>query len=419
MRTLALLALLALALAPNAEAKPKAEGNALRAKVGAQKVPIDDPCVEPQGATCARHALSRVIQKLKTAKEQKRSVRILHLGDSHVASDYITQTIRERMQREYGDAGRGFTVIDQQLGYGGRRFPGEAGWERDRIVDKDRAGRPFGFSGTSLESSKKGAELEFKIFDDEPKVRVFYQAQPGGGLLKVLVDKKPIGELSTDAPAAKSTAQTFEVPGAKKGPAKGKRAEKKLTLVAQGPSVRLYGIAFEGEGPGVIYESIGPLGADAKVYDQLEQNSFKEHLKEDAPDLVVLMVGGNDAMKIRKEWTSLAEVKKDHQQLIDTVKAALPEADCLLFAPMDAGDKKGKVVVSKTYLKEVHDMQKELAQAKGCGFFDMFESMGGEGSIAKWVDAKVMNADLVHPREKAAELLGDLFFEAWIDVEKD
>jgi lysophospholipase L1-like esterase len=410
----------AIVSAPPASAKSKAgaKEDTLRKRVGAQKVPIDVPCVESQGGGCKRRALERTMRKLKEAKAGKATIRILHLGDSHVASDYITQTIRDRLQAEYGDGGRGFTVIDQQLGYGGRRFPGEAGWTRDRIVDKDRAGLPFGFSGTSLESTKKGAELTYKIFDDEPKVRIFYQAQPEGGTAKVVVDNKPIGELSTAADAPKSTSKTLEVTGAKakKG---AKRTEHKLKIVAEGPRVRLYGIAFEADRPGVIYESIGPLGGDAKVYLQLDRPSFKEHLIEDAPDLFVLMVGGNDAMKIRKGWTDLDKVKKDHEDLIDLLHSVLPDADCLLFAPMDAGEKEGKKIVSKSYLKEVHDMQKTLAQEKGCAFFDMFESMGGQGSIARWVDAKVMNADLVHPRDKAAELLGDLFYEAFEDLGRE
>ncbi len=401
-----------------AAAKPKsssAKENTLKKRVGAEKVPIDDPCVESDaGGGCKRRALERTVKKLAQAKEGRATVRILHLGDSHVASDYITQTIRARLQAEYGDAGRGFTVIDQQIGYGGRRFPGEAGWERDRIVDKDREGRPFGFSGTSLESTKKGAELVFKLLEDEPKVRLFFQGQPGGGDAKILVDNKEIGVLATAQEAPKSMTKTFEIPGAKK---RGKK-ERKLKIVAEGAKVRLYGISFEGDRPGVLYESIGPLGADAKVYLQLDRASFKEHLIEDAPDLVVLMVGGNDALKIRKGWTDLDKVKKDHADLLDLLKSTLPNADCLVFSPMDAGEKEGKKIVSKTYLKEVHDMQKPLAIAKGCAFFDMFQSMGGENSIARWVDAKVMNADLVHPREKAAELLGDLFYEAFEDVEK-
>jgi hypothetical protein len=44
--------------------------------------------------------------------------------------------------------------------------------------------------------------------------------------------------------------------------------------------------------------------------------------------------------------------------------------------------------------------------------------MGGEQSVARWVKAKVMNKDLVHPKKAAADLLGSLFVEAWKDLAK-
>ncbi len=338
-------------------------------------------------------------------------MRILHLGDSHVAGDYITGTAREGIQAEYGDAGRGFVAIDQHAKYGGRS-KSNSGFEKDRIVDTGREGRPFGFSGESLESKKKGAKGTWVIMSDESRLRVYYHAKPEGNVLRVLVDGKEIGKLDTKETAASSKVATFEVPVV----AGSKAKARELKLVADGPGVRLYGLSFEKGAAGVFYDTIGPVGADAKVYLQLDATSFAEHLKAHDPALVVLMVGGNDALKIRKNWTDLAKVRVDHEQLLDLLKRTLPNAECLVWTPMDAGDKAGKNIVSKAYLKEVREMQIEVAKQKGCALWDLYNSMGGEGSIKKWVDAKVMNADLVHPREAAAELLGTLFLESFLDA---
>jgi lysophospholipase L1-like esterase len=310
-------------------------------------------------------------------------------------------------------------VIDQLSGWGGRLLErDENTWERDRIVDKDRAGRPFGFSGISLESRSEGARLEYALSSEETKIRLYYHARPEGGSLRVRVDEKVIGKLDTKRADAKSLVETFEITDAKpakdkvkKG--KGKRDRRKLEIIADGPGVRLYGISFESDRSGVYYDSIGPLGGDAKVYNELDQQSFTEHLTLHAPDLVVVMVGGNDAMKARKGWTDLEKIKRDHEQLLDVLKRTLPDTACLIWSPMDAGEKDGKKVISKDLLQDVRDMQKALAKSRGCAFFDIYASMGGRGSIERWVKAKVMNDDLVHPREKAAELLGELFLESF------
>lgn len=372
---------------------PEDELHALKKRVGAEMVPIID------GAR-----LSRTLQKLN---EGRAPVRILHLGDSHVASDYITGMARHRLQARYGNAGRGFSHIDQAWGYGGRRLRrSDRDWVRDRIVDANRAGLPFGFSGISIESKRRNARAVYRVEPEDRSVRVYYQVQPGGAPVDVLLDREKIGRFETDGPPSS------KVFSAKLGPG----GRRKLTLVARGKRARLYGISFETGAPGVLYESIGPVGADAKVYLQLDRTSFAEHLIAHDPDLVVLMVGGNDALKMRKRWTTLEKVTADHDNLLTFLKETLPSADCMLWTPMDAGRKTRRGIVSKPLLGDVRRMQLEVARRHGCAVWDMYESMGGAQSIGRWVKARVMNQDLVHPKRRAADLLGSLFADAWNEL---
>ena len=97
------------------------------------------------------------------------------------------------------------------------------------------------------------------------------------------------------------------------------------------------------------------------------------------PDLIVLMVGGNDAMKIGKRWTNLRRVRRDHERVIDLLREAAPGADCLLWSPMDAAARKRKRIVSKPWLVEVRDMQRKVALKKGCGFLGPVRHDGGRG----------------------------------------
>ncbi len=413
-KSVAILAAAALLLAaPAATAKPKYPGTftsdakiaALEKKVGAKVVPIE-----------RKEALAGTKKKL-AAKRGK--VRFLQLGDSHIASDYITGRIRHRLQSAYGDGGRGFTHVDQAWGYGGRRIK-KKGWASDRIVDKDRAGRPFGFSGMSLESERKGAIIQYRVEPDETSVRVYYYAQPGGGTLTASLGGKALGSVDT-AGEIHSRVWTIDLTKAPRGAPdkmKGPPGGHILEIEAQGPKARIFGVSFETAGSGVVYESIGPVGADAKVYLQLGRDSFEQHLSAHAPDVVVLMVGGNDALKIRKKWTDEGRVEKDHQQLIDLIRQIVPGVEIILWAPMDAGDKKGGKVVSKDYLVEVRAMQKRVAAEKQIAFWDTLDAMGGPGAITRWHAAKVMNKDLVHPKKRAADLLGDLFGRAFIAAMK-
>ncbi len=383
----------------------------LAKKVGARSVPILDTCVDPgpKAARCKKTALARTMRRLKAGER----VRILQLGDSHIAADYITGMIRSRLQSKYGNGGRGFMHIDQRWGFGGRKTRRkDSAWTQTRLVDKYGPGKPFGFSGMSIVAKKKGAQASYRVLAGDEILRLYYRQHPKGGGVRIMLEGKEIGQFSSKGP---NETKVFEVKlGVSGKPVKQRRgpAGWSLNLVA-GKGTQLFGLSFDKSGDrGVVYESVGPVGADAKVYLDAERESFVQHLKVHAPDLVVLMVGGNDALKSRKKWTDLTKVRSHHNDLVDLIQSTLPQAEVLIWAPMDAGDKKGGKVRSKALLTDVRDLQKAVAQAKGAAFWDTLEAMGGTGAIAKWHKARLMNRDLVHPKKRAADLLGLLFADA-------
>jgi lysophospholipase L1-like esterase len=340
-------------------------------------------------------------------------VRVLHLGDSHIAADYITRTIRERLQARFGNAGRGFVVVDQRKGYGGRRIK-RLGWRRMRIVDPDGPGRAFGFSGQRLVSTRRGAFAKYVLSPNDHELGIFYRSLKSGAPLKVYAEDELIAEFSTNRPHGQSLVRRVQIPEHKLG---GATPPETISIVAEGMGTEIYGLSFESTDSGLIYDSIGPVGADAKVYLDLDQRSFRQHLKALAPDLVVLMVGGNDALMVRQEKRTLEEVRRHHEVLVKNLRSYLPEADCLLVGPMDAGETKADGTIgSKQYLADVRDIQQSVAREQGCAFWDTFQAMGGEGAFGRWFEREIMNEDMVHPRAKGGDLIGHLFATALINA---
>ena len=281
----------------------------------------------------------------------------------------------------------------------------EGPWKKARHVEIHKERHPFGFSAISLTSKKKNARITYSIEAKEDLVRVYYQRHPKGGALDIIAGKTTLATIDTKG-ADESLIHDVKLPA----------KTKTIDLVATGPGVKLYGISFERQAPGLLYEPIGPVGADAKLYLQFGRDSFEQHIKAHKPDLFILMVGGNDTLKIRKGWTTLDNVHKDHADLLALLKKIRPEADCMVWSPMDAGEKKGGKVVSKDKIVEMRALQEKVAASHGCAFWDMHKLMGGEGSIALWAKAGVMNRDLIHPKQKAADLLGHMFSDAFLEA---
>jgi len=389
------------------------ELNELAIKVGARRAPVENPCVEGDDDNCARRALDRFFVRLDTLVDAPRkSVRILHLGDSHIAADYITGTIRERLQARFGDGGRGFVAIEQRAQYGGRRTDRKGPWQRQRIVDKDQAGQPFGFAAMSLESRGPSARVAYALEDDD-RVTLFYLAHPDGPELELEVDSTLVGRVSTADSGRRSDYKTFAIP--RRSPASGPDP-RILGITAKNRGAKLFGLSFTRNREGLLYDAIGPVGADARVWLSLERNSFVEHTRILGPDLVVLMLGGNDALRVRQRSSTMEQIRFEMEELVKVVQKTVPEADCMIWSPMDAGEMSGGKIVSKTLVAEMRTLQRDVAYRMGCAFWDMFAAMGGEGSIARWSKHDIINKDLVHPRRRAGELLGHLFANAILDA---
>ncbi|MFO0723726.1 MAG: GDSL-type esterase/lipase family protein [Myxococcota bacterium] len=391
---------------PDVEVPSSAPLHELLDKIGGREVAIEMPCARAIGEVCVRWALDRsfaALDRVFDEHEERPRVRVLFLGDSHIAADYVTKTARSELQRVFGDAGRGYIHADQKDGYGGRRLP-HFGWTRHRMVDFGEAGGAFGFSGFRMEATSARASSDFKLDGDE-RVRIFVQGGPGRGVLRAIVDNRPPVDFTTTASAALPLELSLEFP----------KTSKMLHLVAPSPSVALLGISFETSGGGVNLDAVGPVGSDAITYASAEGSSFSEHVRLLDPILVVLMLGGNDALRVREGKATFEEVRQAFLTMLYRAQAGAPRSDCLLIAPMDAGDhdKTGKVV-SKALVREMRDLLHEIAVKEGCGFWDLYQVMGEEGSIARWSKAGIMNPDLIHPRAKAGELIGSLFAESFV-----
>ena len=83
---------------------------------------------------------------------------------------------------------------------------------------------------------------------------------------------------------------------------------------------------------------------------------------------------------------------------------------------MDAGDTVGGKIVSKPLIAETRALLREVAEERGCAFWDLYSLMGGQGSIARWSKAGIMNADLIHPRAKAGDLIGEMLAVAMVEA---
>ena len=182
---------------------------------------------------------------------------------------------------------------------------------------------------------------------------------------------------------------------------------------------RLYGVVMEREGPGVVYDSLGIVGARGKRLMNAEQEHMSRQISHRSPDLLILAFGGNEAGDRHMRMSRYEEVLTDVVRFMRKGNEGMP---CLLFSPLDQAEsnERGRVKTIPIIPKIV-ETQRKVALAEGCGFFDAFSAMGGKQSMARWYRAKPRLAwgDFRHATPAGYEVMGNMFYKALLKGFKD
>jgi lysophospholipase L1-like esterase len=189
-------------------------------------------------------------------------------------------------------------------------------------------------------------------------------------------------------------------------------------LESRGAGARVYGVRLEAEGaPGILWSTLGLPGATSAVWLRPDEEEFVRLLGARPPHLAVVMLGGNDGLMLSKGRTTLEAIERDTTRFIRRIRAAAHEADCLVVSPLEAvRAKTGGRLIPKPEVPKVIAVLRRVAEAEGCGFWDMYASMGGKGALKRWVRARLMLGDLIHPRSRGSDLLGEMMAEAIMDA---
>jgi lysophospholipase L1-like esterase len=330
-------------------------------------------------------------------------VTILHYGDSPTTADLITGDVRAQLQSRFGDAGRGYTLIAKPWAWYGHRGVemSDHGWKIRTGVGLMREGI-YGLGGAAFEG-QPGAWSRFRLTESQQTaLEVEYLAKPGGGSFQVEADGQTIAEQSTDAGTQASRSLHVNLPP----------GTKEVTIRPTSGTVTLFGADFRRGSTGVLYDSLGLNGATTSVVARvLQPTLWQQQLEHAAPALVVVNYGSNESSFgtfVHKQYA--AELRL----AIQRIRHADPNAAILIMSPMDRGERTGlDEIRTMSTIPEIVAIQRQVAAEMHCAFFDTYDAMGGDGTMAKWYGAspRLVTADLLHPTPPGATIVASLFVE--------
>ena len=330
--------------------------------------------------------------------------RVLHYGDSPVTADSITADVRSLLQQHFGDAGHGFVLIAKPWAWYGHRgveVQGK-GWLINAATQVRARDGFHGLGGVSFEGDT-GASSRLTLAEDHALMEIHFLRQPGGGVLAVEAGGQKLGDLETDGPDEQPSYQSFPL----------NAGAREINLSVERGPVRLFGVSFERNTPGVIYNSLGLNGGQVQIVVRyFDKPQWTEELQHQHPDLVVINYGTNESIYadyIERYYPG------ELRQVIQSVKAAVPRASCLIMSPMDRGqrDSDSRITTVPT-LPQLVEIQRQMAVEMNCAFFNTFQAMGGAGTMARWYDStpRLVSADFTHPLPAGARKVGVLLDQA-------
>jgi lysophospholipase L1-like esterase len=344
----------------------------------------------------------------------QQDVRVLQFGDSHTAADLETGTARHALQARFGDGGRGFIALGRpwrtylQEGLHARGMTRDWSPEHGKLDHGHFVGDGcYGLAGVCLVTARRDARAWSEIESPASRIEVDYYEQPRGGSFDLIVDGHDLATVKTQAKTADSAFKSVDVPD---GP-------HKIEVRARGDGeVRLFGVSLDRARIGLVLDALGINGARAATTLQWNEAHMVEQIRQKAPQLVVLAYGTNESA----DDEPLDRMERHLVDELGRIARAVPAASCMLLGPPDraivdpsAGTSAdgGAVWVTSPRIQEIIEVERRVAGAAGCAFYDQLAAMGGPGTIAAWAEADPPRArrDRTHLMREGYTLLGNAF----------
>lgn len=343
---------------------------------------------------------------LKTRNDRK--VNIIHIGDSHIQGDYLTQPIRRNFQQHFGNAGRGL-VFPGKIAETNESYnivsSSNVRWQAKRCVYPDQP-LPIGIGGITIQTSEPGAKLEVHMNDlwmdySFNRIVLFFQKDVSSfhfSLRDSSSTELVAAPFSKDLGLNHSTLQLAR-------PVESVTIETVRNSIQQ-KQATLFGLSLENEKYGILYHSVGVNGAKYKHYNAAV--FFHQQTSVLDPQLFIISLGTNEAL----DYPYLDRNFYQHMdKLITSLHKTNPGAKFILSTPPAALLKTGK---PNPGVMKIREQIIQYAAENGLAFWDLYKTLGGENSLTTWSECAWLRPDGIHYTKDAYEHQGNLLFHAII-----
>ncbi|MEI6061299.1 MAG: hypothetical protein WCR72_11365 [Bacteroidota bacterium] len=368
----------------------------------------DDPC--PKDVVCFRNftgdkfPLDNLLGRLMKAREKQGKVRIAWYGDSFSDGDILVSDLRDTLQGIYGGDGVGFMPITSEVaGFRQSVIHSFGGWSTSSILSNPGF-RPLGINGFCYTPDSgnyvfyKGSN-HFRHTSTFSTFRLFY-ASASDQKARIVINKNDsrILDLSASGIPAMITIHADTI--------------RQVRASLNRGGISCFGASLEGE-TGIYIDNFaikGNSGLGLQAIPEKNLAAFDSLLQY---DLIVLQFGLNVSNSPSMDFTSYI---KGMTRLVNKLKEAFPGTPILLLSVSDRSQRRQGQFVTMPVIPLLIQAQEKIAFDNKLLFWNLFEAMGGENSMAAFANAKpaLANKDYTHLNFAGGRRIGLSFARSFI-----
>ena len=343
----------------------------------------------------------RFFARAEQARANHEVVRILHYGDSQIEMDRISCNIRSWFQRTFGGGGPGMVPMIQTIpsfavsqnasgdltlytSYGdGARNNGNYGL----MAKCYRMGGGATFGANASRHSATDARV--KRFSN---ITLLYNDH-NGNFSATLKDRK----------SRYSETQSPGLAGVHTCHWQMDSATTSLQISMRG-SADIYGIMLD-DGYGVAVDNIPLRGSSGSQFTLITDTLLRTCYKQANVGMIILQFGGNSVPVIYND-KSLSNYCATIDKQIKRVRQSCPGATILFIGPSDMSTRHGGKLDTYPMLPQLIDSLRATALRNHAAYWDIYEVMGGQGSMVAWAHNGLAGPDYVHFTPAGAKKVG-------------
>ena len=350
------------------------------------------------------------------------TIRVLYYGDSQIEGDRITAQLRQELQSEFGGMGTGLISPKMVVSYTQSvQVKSSSNWRRygirdyrDALLDHKQFGAMMNLCRFSLPAKYlpgrrhyeqgwvkvNASNMGFLNAEKFKICRIFIKNVSDTCFIKCFAEGEPHW-VDTIPPGNDFQVSSFAY----------NRSQTSVDLrFTSRLSPDILGISLEGN-EGILVDNIpmrGSRGTDFSATDTVLLARMYEELNI---GLIILHFGVNVAPNIVDSYNYYQNALVRELTFLKRITNNTPIA---VIGISDMNKKTPEGFVTYPNIEAIRDAQKNAAFLTNCIFYDLFEAMGGENSMQRWVDTipSLGKKDYIHFTYAGANKVAEMIFNA-------